>query len=321
LQEEITQLSGIVSSLLKAVRVLGSDFAFLELLGKHRIRIVPSNRVFFHLVLRGTPVLMDEHSGRQIDMRVGDYMFVLHDRPHSIGLRPVRPGELVSYFETPHDNDVPSSFVFGRGPGSTKMLSGCLSLERPVTASLLKILPAFLFVNGQSRGIVHETMYVYEARQLFHTAEAPGGNQFLSRLAELLLVEAIRICTSHITLRPDTALDMRSTTQIIDVLQIMMNEMQRKWSVSALAQRANMSRSSFAAAFNRAVGQPPLHYLSEVRLHRAAELLKSEHCSLKEVAYRVGYDSEIGLGRAFKKFFGVTPGQYRHVSPIARENP
>jgi AraC-like DNA-binding protein len=72
-----------------------------------------------------------------------------------------------------------------------------------------------------------------------------------------------------------------------------------------------MSRSAFAVAFTHAVGKPPLHYLTNIRMKRAADLLRVGNLSVKEVSYRVGYESEIAFGRLFKKHFGVTPSEFK----------
>jgi len=301
----------ILQPLLKSMRVIEGDFSFLKVLGPQSIVITPQDQIFFHLILGGRPVLCDKVSGQTTELSIGDYIFVLHSRPHTLGGAESSHCNEMTYFSTKHDNDIPNSLVLGHGNPSMKTLSGTVSLDKNLMTSLSNILPPILLVTARNRGIAHETKSVYEARHILYTANKAGGTQFLTRLVDLFLLEAIRICTAEITLPPDEVIQLRRMTHIIDALQIITNEFHEKWSVASLAKRVNMSRSAFAAAFNHAVGQPPLQYLTAVRMRRAVEILKNEPVSIKEITFRVGYESEIAFGRAFKRSFGMTPTEYR----------
>jgi AraC-like DNA-binding protein len=73
-----------------------------------------------------------------------------------------------------------------------------------------------------------------------------------------------------------------------------------------------MSRSGFAARFAALVGQTPMHYVTNVRMRVANELLNTEKgLTIGEVAARLGYQSEGAFNRAFKRFNGKTPGATR----------
>ena len=48
-----------------------------------------------------------------------------------------------------------------------------------------------------------------------------------------------------------------------------------RWTVGLLADEAGLSRSGFAARFAKLVGEPPLAYLTRLRMQRASEQLRS----------------------------------------------
>ncbi len=77
--------------------------------------------------------------------------------------------------------------------------------------------------------------------------------------------------------------------------------------MSALAKRAGMSRTAFAVRFAELVGEPPAHYLARCRMNEAAALLEASTATIAQIAERVGYASELGFSRAFKRFIGATP--------------
>ncbi|MGK3998564.1 helix-turn-helix transcriptional regulator [Sorangium sp. So ce1024] len=90
------------------------------------------------------------------------------------------------------------------------------------------------------------------------------------------------------------------------------------WTVGALAGRAGMSRSAFAAELRRHVGEPPLAHVTAWRMRLAARLLEEGRLSIKDIAARVGYGSDEAFNRVFKGWAGVPPGEYRRRPGPAR---
>ena len=70
------------------------------------------------------------------------------------------------------------------------------------------------------------------------------------------------------------------------------------------------------ARFKAVVGQSPLDFLTQHRMHQAGHLIDSS-LSIAEVASRVGYDSEISFARAFKRVMGQTPGAFKRRRSLA----
>jgi hypothetical protein len=59
------------------------------------------------------------------------------------------------------------------------------------------------------------------------------------------------------------------------------------------------------------IGQPPMQYLTEVRLRGAAGYLATGRLTVYEIARRAGYQSDAAFAKAFKRRFGLAPGAYR----------
>ena len=60
-------------------------------------------------------------------------------------------------------------------------------------------------------------------------------------------------------------------------------------------------------------------YVTRVRMHRAAELLRDPQLSVAEVADRVGYRSEAAFARVFRRELGQTPAAARRARRGAQE--
>jgi AraC-like DNA-binding protein len=83
------------------------------------------------------------------------------------------------------------------------------------------------------------------------------------------------------------------------------------WTLPALAARTGTSRANLARRFTALVGQPPMTYLRERRLARAADLLREPGATLAAVADRVGFANAFALSAAFKREHGISPSEYR----------
>ncbi|WP_053387925.1 AraC family transcriptional regulator [Leucobacter japonicus] len=84
----------------------------------------------------------------------------------------------------------------------------------------------------------------------------------------------------------------------------------RVWTLEDLARTGAMSRSVFAERFRIATGTSPANYLTDVRIRSAQQLL-AEGRGVSEVSRAIGYTSDDGFSRAFRRRVGVTPSAWR----------
>ena len=68
-----------------------------------------------------------------------------------------------------------------------------------------------------------------------------------------------------------------------------------------------MSVSQLNRKLNALIDQPPGQMIRTYRLQRAADLLKQNAGTVAEMCYRVGFNDQAYLSRAFKKEFGCSP--------------
>ncbi len=82
-------------------------------------------------------------------------------------------------------------------------------------------------------------------------------------------------------------------------------------SLNELALLCHLSVSSFKRKFKAVFNESPKKYITKKKLERAADLLKSEHMRVSDIAYDVGFESLATFNRNFTNFYGKSPSEYR----------
>jgi AraC-like DNA-binding protein len=142
-------------------------------------------------------------------------------------------------------------------------------------------------------------------------AMRPGGETVVTRLADILVIQAIRSWIDEDPAAQTGWLGALQDEQIGRSIALIHRDPARAWTVASLAAEAAMSRSAFAARFTERVGEPVMRYLARWRMHVAVGWLKKDDVRLGDLASRLGYQSEAAFSRAFKRFVGVSPGSIR----------
>lgn len=201
----------------------------------------------------------------------------------------------------------------GGGGAVTRAMYGVVRLDHVAAQMLISQLPKVLTVNALNDdpgGWLQTTMQFVarEAREM-----KPGGETVITRLADILIIQAIRSWLERAPSAQRGWLAALRDEQIGRALIAIHRTPERDWSVVTLAQIAGMSRSSFSERFTRLVGQPAMHYLTRWRLQTARLHLRETSDPLAVIAMGVGYQSEAAFCRAYKRLFGETPGDIRRV--------
>ena len=197
------------------------------------------------------------------------------------------------------------------GGDDTVMLGGGIAFARESAGFLLDMLPVFAVVPHASHSAASVTA-VLALLDTEMTRTTIGSAAVAVRLADVLLVEAIRACARDAA--PDGWLGALADPRLGRVLALIHGDIAEPWTVTRLAVEAGMSRSAFCALFTRMVGQPPLAYVRSWRLVRARAMLDQEKANIARVAISVGYASQSAFGHAFRRAFATTP-RSTHTNP------
>ena len=277
--------------------------------GPWKIRRADAGQPFYCAVLEGgCRMALDGHE--PLDLQAGDFVLV-----------PAAFGVAMSSLEPPrgaaHSHPVAlgdGHFRIGRqqGPTDLRMLAGHCSFASPDAALLVSLLPSIVHVRGEERLATLVQLLGQETR-----SQRPAREVVLSRLLEVLLIEALR-STTGTEASPGLVRGL-AEPRLAAALRAMHQAPTRAWTVSALSKEAALSRSTFFERFKSAVGVAPMEYLLAWRMALAKDLLRRNEGGVAVVAERVGYGSASTFSVAFTRHVGQPPVQYarRHASPRA----
>jgi AraC-like DNA-binding protein len=192
------------------------------------------------------------------------------------------------------------------GRPEVRMLGGYFEFDSPDSAMLVSLLPAVLHVRGSQKLPLLTQLVREESLE-----RKPGRELVLTRLVEVLLVEALRTTSGEEA--PPGLLRGLADKRLAAAFRHMHGDPARGWTVEQLARKSALSRSAFFDRFNRAVGMPPMEYLLSWRMALAKQLLRGDELAIAEVAERVGYGSASTFSTAFSRHVGQPPGKFARM--------
>jgi AraC-like DNA-binding protein len=272
----------------------------------------------FYMVSRGSCVLGLE--GRpDLSLSAGDMVFLPQGGAHTLRDAPtsmVQPAEQV--LKTCVETETVASIRFGGGGAETVLQGGLFRFEQGAFEPFVRSLPPLIHLKEDSG-----TAPWYEAvrRQLNAetAAELPGAKIMVSRLADILFIQALRAHLGGCEKAAGGWLEATQDANLGAAIARMHEEPGGPWTVENLAETAGMSRSAFAARFASLVGEGPMAYLTRWRMDKAEALLRSR-VAVAEVATRTGYASVPAFSRAFKRSRGAAPGSLRTNEAASANN-
>ena len=195
-----------------------------------------------------------------------------------------------------------------------KILCGSFATDAAGSQQLETLLPTFARFPGSEQGVPVGGAGFVDWIAAEAESGRPGGIAVASRFLQSAFVEAIR---THLaaaladstspTKKPLGPLQAALDPCIGTVLRLVHESPERDWTVHSLARESGLSRSAFADRFRTLVGQPPLQYVTEIRMQKATRLLEGTDVPVKRIASLVGYESVSAFSSAYKRRFGCPP--------------
>ncbi len=143
-------------------------------------------------------------------------------------------------------------------------------------------------------------------------AQLQPGRYFMMRscLIQILLM-LVRAQSKAATPKKGYAFESVNKLYIVEQIASYFEEhYAEKISLDQIASNMYLSPFYISKVFKSETGSTPIHYLIDIRLEHAKELLEKGQCnSIQEVAQQVGYDDAYHFSKLFKKKYGLPPSK------------
>jgi len=308
-------VSDVLTTVLNALQFEGKVFCYTKLSAPWAIRLKRKDFAHFHFFERGQGWVVLEETGAEIPVSSGDLVVMPHGGAHL--LRDTNKTKAVNVEELLPCRDVLTLRHGGGGPETTTVC-GAFTFENQIGNPILPLLPELIHV---SREKIQSAVWLEPMlRLLAHEAQNPreGSGSIIGHLTGIIFVQSVRAWIESQPQGQGGWLGALRDKQISAALTLMHQRPDEHWTIAKLASMVGMSRSPFATKFTSLIGEPPLAYLTKWRMNLAAGYLRDEQLRIREIAERVGYESQASFTNAFKRNFSISPREYKEKhKPIA----
>jgi len=265
--------------------------AFAE--DKARVRFLYVARGDCWLSLDGEPAVA--LSTGTLAMLPHGHGFAVLDQPRRT---PIRFDELA--YNTHH-------IKCGGGTDSdANLIYGAFAIEDSLEVPLFASLPPLIRIDEALPSFSQNLEFI--SREL--DSARPGAHVVLTRMADVILVQMLRAYIESLPEGTEGLFGALRDKHMAAALGLLHQRPELPWTVALLADEVGLSRSAFAARFAELVGEPPLAYLTRLRMQRASLLLRAG-ATLAKASKFAGYASEASFSYAFRQWAGIAPGEYR----------
>jgi AraC-like DNA-binding protein len=262
--------------------------------------------LLFHVLVEGRCLIRLER-GEPVAVEAGEAIVLPYGDRHVISDSLETPAVPVLDLLPPLPwASAPTLRLGGKGM-QTRILCGYLECEDLLFHPLSQALPPLIHFRPPST----------QAAELLRAAAryglaAPGkrtGSH--ARLAETLLVDCLR---QHLMTLPPQRMGWLAALRdpVVGRAMLLLHQAPAdQWTAGALARRVAVSTTVLRDRFAEVLGEPPMRYLQQWRIHLASHLLRTTDATVQEVASRVGYESQPAFSRAFARTLGRPPSSLR----------
>ena len=301
----------LFEDILRGARLRGSVYFRPEFRAPWGVGIADHGTIF-HIVAAGTCLLRAKSLAQPVALEPGDFVVATRGEAHALCDQAASP--VINFFDLVKRQSSEANGVFRAGGdgATTKFVCGGMQFENGANNPLLAVLPSFLHVRGNKSGGLRWLRLTVEHILEELDSSAVGSSEVVTRLADILFIQAVR---TYFHENGGTAqsgwLAAARDNQIGRALALLHAHPDEPWTVDLLARRLATSRTAFADRFSELVGEPPLRYLTRLRLDVAAHRLRHTKDKLSVIAVAAGYSSAAAFCRAFQRHVGSAPGEFR----------
>lgn len=148
-------------------------------------------------------------------------------------------------------------------------------------------------------------------RQISNSASGDWNRLYIEGAVTMLFGEILAMSRQTAGTRSRASYGALTSKAQRTVHEYLLNNLDAKVDLQTLASQVGLSRFHFSRAFKQSFGMPPYRYLMELRIKKAADLLRRTDQPIIDVGLDVGFAGAAEFSRAFRQFMNCTPRRFR----------
>ncbi len=256
-----------------------------------------------------------------VRLNAGDAVLLPHGSFHVLASAPDVPAvDIDSLSRVAVSENI---YLVGAAPGSAAavvddatdvMFCGALRFNLDPLHPLIAMMPPVMLAGDLAQKDATVPVLL-DAMEREVALDRIGACGILARLADALAASIIRAWVECGCSDATGWIAAVRCPKIGKVVAAIHAEPERDWSLPELADVMGASRSSFADAFTRTMGESPARYVAKIKMFQARRWIAQDGMRVATAADRLGYESEASFSRAFKRVIGHAPSAARGPSP------
>lgn len=113
--------------------------------------------------------------------------------------------------------------------------------------------------------------------------------------------------------------DKKASWYIKEIMDYIHENYQRDISLVNVAEKVSLNSSHVSKVFREWTGKNFVEYLATYRINIAKEIMQKEDISMNEVIRKSGFNNMQTFMRTFKKYEGITPGQFKQNLQLSKD--
>jgi len=123
----------------------------------------------------------------------------------------------------------------------------------------------------------------------------------------MLAMDKISSCTSVNTLE----FSQSEIERFYEAKEVLVSNIQNPMSLKQMARKFGINTKKIKTGFKQLYEMTPFNLILSTRMEKAKKMLTSSEMDITSIADEIGYNNKHSFSKAFKKYFGYSPGRYR----------
>ena len=301
-------VSDVLTDVLNSLQFKGRVLCYSKFTAPWAVRLKVRNCAYFHFFECGQGWVELDEKRSVTSIAAGEMVILPHGSAHILSdNRKAKSVDVDRLIQSSDDHIL----RHGGGGSETSMVCGAFTFVNQIGNPIISLLPRIVHVRKDQLSNCDSLRALL--RMLADEARFPreGSGSIIGHLTGIIFVQAVRAWIQTQPQNQGGWLGALRDKQISAALNLIHKKPDKPWTISRLASEVGMSRSPFANKFTSLVGEPPLTYLTRWRMNLAAGHLRNGQMRIRDIAARVGYESQASFTNAFKRNFAVSPTEYK----------